>query len=243
MRDFHPRPPHDAVEGLARHAHAPGRLAVIEVFDVREPDRLELIGAKYDFRQIVERNARRFEKIAGGLVGDAAGAKRAWHGETKLAPGGNEHTLITSDGLESKWDYPPRSMKIALPLTAADEFSPHYGAAAKFVVFEVDPARRAVQRRLVVVPQASEPCAWPTFLRAAGVDLVLAGGMGRGARAHMAEHGLGVLVGVPTAAPDALIDAWMAGALTSGANPCDGSGHGADRHEDRDHAGHCHCAH
>lgn len=135
-------------------------------------------------------------------------------------------------------------MKIALPLTATDEFAVHYGAAAKFVVYEVDPAQRLVLRRLVVVPQDSEPCAWPTLLRAAGVDLVLAGGMGMGARNHMNEYGLRVMVGVPPAQPDVLIEAWMAGKLTPGANACDGGGHSQHhQHRDHAHAGRCHCSH
>jgi predicted Fe-Mo cluster-binding NifX family protein len=115
-------------------------------------------------------------------------------------------------------------MKLALPLTDTDEFSPHYGASAKFAVMEVDPARRTVQRRLLVVPQASEPCQWPRYLRAAGVDLVLAGGMGRGARQHMAEHGLQVLVGVKPAAVEEIVTAWLEGRLVAGENACDGSG-------------------
>lgn len=134
-------------------------------------------------------------------------------------------------------------MKIALPLTAADEFSAHYGAAAKFTIFEVDPVRRVVLRRLTVRPGNSEPCSWPTLLRTAGVDLVLAGGMGIGARAHMAEFGLKVLVGVPAAAPDALVTAWMSGQLAAGANACDGSGSGRHHHREHEHGDHCHCAH
>jgi ATP-binding protein involved in chromosome partitioning len=136
-------------------------------------------------------------------------------------------------------------MKSALPLTASDEFSPHYGAAAKFAVFDVDPTHRAVRRQLVVVPEASEPCQWPRFLRTAGVDLFLAGGMGQGARQHMADHGVKVLLGVAPAAPAALIEAWLAGRLTGGANACDGSGqsrhHHAAGHTHEDGA--CHCGH
>lgn len=117
-------------------------------------------------------------------------------------------------------------MRIALPLTSADEFSAHYGAAAKFAVFEIDPKRRAVRRHVVVKPTGSEPCGWPPLLRAAGADLVLAGGMGRGARLRMAEHGLKVLAGVPTAAPEVLIADWLAGRLSAGANTCDSDQHG-----------------
>lgn len=132
-------------------------------------------------------------------------------------------------------------MKLAIPLTATDEFSPHYGAAAKFTVVEVDAVRRQVQRRLVVVPQASEPCQWPRLLRAAGVDLVLAGGMGAGARQHMAAHGLQVMTGVSAATPDELVNAWLEDRLVAGPNACDGTGphHAEHHHED----GHCNCSH
>lgn len=133
-------------------------------------------------------------------------------------------------------------MKLALPLTAKNEFSPHYGASAKFVVFDVDREQRAVRRRLVVVPQASEPCEWPRFLRAAGVKLVLAGGMGRGARQHMAEHGVEVLVGVPAATPEELVAAWLQGRLVPGENACDGSGAHHAAHDHHPHGG-CGCTH
>ena len=137
-------------------------------------------------------------------------------------------------------------MKLALPLTATDDFAPHYGAATKFAVMEVDPSMRTVQRRLVVVPQASEPCQWPRLLRAAGVDLILVGGMGRGARQHMAEHGLRVLTGVAADTPEALVAAWLNGTLVAGENQCDGShgqAHSHDRGEALDHGSGCGCSH
>ncbi|MGA2445419.1 MAG: NifB/NifX family molybdenum-iron cluster-binding protein [Opitutaceae bacterium] len=84
-------------------------------------------------------------------------------------------------------------MKIAIPLTDTDEFSPHYGGSSKFAVVEVDPRHRTVRRRMIVVPPGSEPCSWPFLLRAAGVSLVLASGMGCGAQMRVAEHGIKVL--------------------------------------------------
>jgi predicted Fe-Mo cluster-binding NifX family protein len=135
-------------------------------------------------------------------------------------------------------------MKIAIPLTATGEFSSHYGGSTKFAVIDVDPNERTVLRRMIVVPPESEPCAWPPLLKAAGVELILAGGMGRGAQVRMAEHGVEVLAGVPSASPDELIAAWLAGHLTSGANACDGSGHG-DHHADGHvhHGEKCGCGH
>ena len=117
-------------------------------------------------------------------------------------------------------------MKIAIPLTESDGFSSHYGASAKFEVFEVDPPQRAVRRRMIVAPAEAEPCAWPPLLRAAGVTLVLAGGMGSGARHRMAEQGIEVIAGVAPAAPEALVTAWLENRLARGDNTCDGREHG-----------------
>ncbi|HUJ45074.1 MAG TPA: NifB/NifX family molybdenum-iron cluster-binding protein [Opitutaceae bacterium] len=122
-------------------------------------------------------------------------------------------------------------MKIAIPLTDSDEFSSHYGASAKFEVFEVDPPRRAVRRRLIVAPAEAEPCAWPPLLQAVGVSLVFAGGMGSGARHRMAEHGIEVVAGIAPSAPEALVAAWLDGRLARGANTCDGREHGRHGHE------------
>lgn len=131
-------------------------------------------------------------------------------------------------------------MKIALPLTESDAFSAHYGASAKFVVFDVDRASRTIRRRTVVVPQESEPCQWPQLLRAAGVELLLTGGMGWGARQRMAEHGVEVLLGVPAVSPEAVLEAWMEGRLEAGRNACDGNGpHHHDRGAEAHGAGCC----
>lgn len=117
-------------------------------------------------------------------------------------------------------------MKIAIPLTDSDEFSPHYGASARFAVFDVDPPQRAIRRRMIVAPPDSEPCAWPPLLRAAGVSLVLAGGMGSGARHRMAEQGVDVVAGVAPAAPEALVAAWLEDRLIRSDQACDARGHG-----------------
>lgn len=128
-------------------------------------------------------------------------------------------------------------MNIALPLTADHEFSTHYGAAAKFAVFELDPDKRTVLHHKVVDPQAAEPCSWAPLLQAAGVDLVLAGGMGRGAQLRLAECGVKVVVGLPAAAPAELVAAWLAGRLHGGDNACDGG------HDSGDCHGHVHSHH
>lgn len=138
-------------------------------------------------------------------------------------------------------------MKIALPLTAANEFASHYGAAAQFVVYDIEPNTHAVRRRLQVRPAGKRPCQWPVLLRSAGAELMLVGGMGQGARERMAEHGIEVRTGVPAADPEVLVAGWLAGTLSPGANACDGShggaphAHGADG--EHGHEGGCGCSH
>jgi predicted Fe-Mo cluster-binding NifX family protein len=89
-------------------------------------------------------------------------------------------------------------MKIALPLTENNEFSPHFGGSAKAGLFEVDRARRLIVRTTAVVPPEPEPCGWADWLGAQGVKVFLAGGMGRGA-------GIEVIVGVPAVKPATLV--------------------------------------
>ncbi|MDD3178817.1 MAG: NifB/NifX family molybdenum-iron cluster-binding protein [Opitutaceae bacterium] len=129
-------------------------------------------------------------------------------------------------------------MKIAIPLTATDEFSAHYGGSSKLAVFEVDPEQRVVRRRTILAPSGSEPCNWSPLLRAAGVTLLLAGGIGTGARHRMAEHGVDVIAGAASGTPDEVVAAWLSGGLVRGENACDGSGQGGHHHD-----GSCHCAH
>jgi predicted Fe-Mo cluster-binding NifX family protein len=134
-------------------------------------------------------------------------------------------------------------MIIALPLTENDAFSPHFGAAAKAALFEVDPAARTVLRTATVVPPDPEPCGWADWLGAQGVTRFLAGGMGRGAQQRMAAAGIVVTVGVAPAAPQELVQAFLAGSLAAGANACEGGHHGHGghgHHEHPHHGGHDH---
>ena len=133
-------------------------------------------------------------------------------------------------------------MKIALPLTENNEFSPHFGGSAKAGLFEVDRTRRLIVRTTAVVPPEPEPCGWADWLGAQGVKLFLAGGMGRGAQQRMAGAGIEVIVGVPAAKPATLVQAWLDGQLVPGANACEGDNHHHGEHGHH-HAGDCGCSH
>lgn len=130
-------------------------------------------------------------------------------------------------------------MIIALPLTENDEFSPHFGAAAKAGLFEVDPVKRTIVHASAIVPPEAEPCSWAAWLGTQGVKYFLAGGMGQGAQQRMAAAGILTIVGVAAAAPATLVQAWLDGSLTPGTNGCEGGHHGHG-HEHGEHGHHHH---
>lgn len=125
----------------------------------------------------------------------------------------------------------------------ASRFSPHYSGSYKLAVVEVDPRRRTVRRRMIVVRLESEPCSWLPLLRPAGVNLVLSGGTGRGAQVRLAEHGIKVFAGVPPAAPDGLVAAWLDERLVVGENAGEGNHHRHGEHGHHHHADDCNCSH
>lgn len=140
-------------------------------------------------------------------------------------------------------------MKIALPLTADNQFSAHYGGASRIALFAVDPAGRQVLGQSIATPPEPEPCGWPDWLHAEGVQIVLAGGMGGGPRQRLAALGIRVIVGVQADAPARLVEALLQDRLVLGANACGaGQGHphahdGSGNHHGHSHGGACGCSH
>lgn len=138
------------------------------------------------------------------------------------------------------------SMIIALPLTENGEFSPHYGQSSRMALFEVDREGRRILRETRVTPPEPEPCGWADWLAEQGVDLLLAGGLGRGAQHRLAAAGIPVLAGVAAGSPRELALAWLEDRLTPGPNACDGhEHHGDEPHEHGHHhrPGGCHGGH
>jgi len=66
-----------------------------------------------------------------------------------------------------------------------------------------------------------EPGLLPRLLAQNGVQVIVAGGMGRRAQALFAESGIEVVVGAPQEAPERLAADYMAGTLAAGENLCD----------------------
>jgi len=116
---------------------------------------------------------------------------------------------------------PRRSaMRFAVPLTGG-VLSDHFGHCEEFAFVEAEPETGDVREAARAQPPRHEPGALPSWLSENGVDVVIAGGMGRRAQGLFAESGIEVIVGVPAAAPEELVKAHLAGTLQAGQNICD----------------------
>lgn len=116
-------------------------------------------------------------------------------------------------------------MKIALPVISDDSFSAHYGGSSHLLCFATDPVAKRILERCSLRPPSAEPCAWPEWIRAQGVDVILAGGMGPGPRQRCADLGITVVAGLPDDAPEDLVNDFLHGRLSAGENPCAGGSH------------------
>ncbi len=111
-------------------------------------------------------------------------------------------------------------MRIAIPVTDG-VLATHFGHCDEFAVAEVDAERNSVVNLESLTPPAHAPGAFPKWLHEQGVDVVIAGGMGRRAQALFAEQGIEVVVGAPGMKPDDLIQSYLDDSLETGANRCD----------------------
>ncbi len=111
-------------------------------------------------------------------------------------------------------------MKIAIPI-ADSKLSVHFGHCEQFAVLEVDTDTKTVVSSARRDPPPHEPGALPRWLGELGVEVVIAGGMGRRAHELFSRAGIEVVVGAPPEDPEALAAAYLNGTLRAGENLCD----------------------
>jgi ATP-binding protein involved in chromosome partitioning len=111
-------------------------------------------------------------------------------------------------------------MRYAIPM-ADGKLCMHFGHCERFMFVEADEASRGVTESEYVTPPPHAPGVLPQWLQERGIDVVLAGGMGSRARTMLEDAGVTVVTGVPDEAPEALVQAHLAGTLVSGENTCD----------------------
>ncbi len=109
---------------------------------------------------------------------------------------------------------------VAVPV-ADGKLCAHFGHCQQFALFTVDlQAGRIEDTRWLDAPP-HEPGLLPRWLSGERAEVVLAGGMGQRARALCEQQGMEVILGAPPEEPRQLVQAFLAGALSAGRNPCD----------------------
>jgi predicted Fe-Mo cluster-binding NifX family protein len=111
-------------------------------------------------------------------------------------------------------------MRIAIPVTQGI-LDPHFGHCRSFALIDVDRDENKILASETVDAPAHEPGLLPAWLAEKGANLVLAGGMGTRAVHLFVDHGIEVIVGVPSLDPESLVRNYLEGELGSGTNACD----------------------
>ena len=109
-------------------------------------------------------------------------------------------------------------MRFAIPM-AEGKLALHFGHCQSFALVDVEEGE-ITSREDVAAPD-HQPGLLPGWLGEHGVNMVIAGGMGRRALDLFAQHGIEVSVGAPRDEPEALVKAHFAGTLATGDNACD----------------------
>ena len=109
-------------------------------------------------------------------------------------------------------------MRFAVPL-ANGVLCAHFGHCEQFVI--VDTLDGGITATKYHIPPPHEPGALPRWLGDLGVDVVIAGGMGRRALDLFSERGIEVMVGAPSASPEEVVAQYLAKTLKAGRNLCD----------------------
>jgi ATP-binding protein involved in chromosome partitioning len=121
---------------------------------------------------------------------------------------------------------------IAVPVID-NQFSPHFGGADGFALFEVDEATKSVTSARVAAAPPHERGSFPRWLKEQGVSVILAGGMGPRAVQFFEQFGIAPVLGVDGGEPRQLVEAYLNGTLTATGEGCSGGHlHNCGDHDD-----------
>jgi predicted Fe-Mo cluster-binding NifX family protein len=112
------------------------------------------------------------------------------------------------------------TMRFAIPL-ADGQLCLHFGHCEEFALIDVDASTRTIIGQTRVTPPPHEPGLLPRWLHEQGATTIIAGGMGMRAQQLFAQSAITVVTGAPVATPEALVTAYLAETLETGANTCD----------------------
>ncbi|MCG8515741.1 MAG: NifB/NifX family molybdenum-iron cluster-binding protein [Halanaerobiales bacterium] len=107
--------------------------------------------------------------------------------------------------------------RIAIP-TEGDRIAGHFGHCPEFTIVDAD-GNKIVGKKVLNNP-GHKPGFLPIFLKEAGVNLVVAGGMGKRAQDLFINNGIEVITGAAGSVQD-IVKAFLAGQLVTAENICD----------------------
>lgn len=131
-------------------------------------------------------------------------------------------------------------MRIAIPIENG-RLHGHFGGCREFALVEVDADKKLALRTEILPAPEHQPGLFPRWLRERGVQVVIAGGIGRRALANFSHHGISVRAGTPDTAIEVLVADYLGGQLTVTPAGCDHHGH-HDYHDHHHHRHHDHAA-
>ena len=111
-------------------------------------------------------------------------------------------------------------MRIAIPV-AEGELAIHFGHCESFALLDIELEERKLVGRQDLSAPPHQPGLLPKWLAQKGVDMVIAGGMGRRAMDLFTSSGIKVFTGASSGTPEQLVHNFMHGTLSLGANHCD----------------------
>ena len=108
-------------------------------------------------------------------------------------------------------------MRIALP-TVEGQVCLHFGHCQAFALVDVEDGKVTGDSSVEAPPH--EPGLLPPWLAEKGVNIVLASGMGMRAQGLFNQQGIEVVTGCSPGNPVEVVEAYLAGDLKVGDNPC-----------------------
>lgn len=117
-------------------------------------------------------------------------------------------------------------MKIAIPI-AEGKLTTHFGHCPAFAVLDVDANAKKIMQREDIPAPPHEPGLLPRWLAERGVNVVIAGGIGKRAVDLLVAQQIQVILGATPDTPEKIVNNHLSGALQTGDNPC---GHGEGEH-------------
>lgn len=117
-------------------------------------------------------------------------------------------------------------MKLAVAAQDGRIFQ-HFGQCKTFAVYSVEDGK--ILERSVLDTGGNGHAALAGFLKGAGVDAVICGGLGDGAKRMLASAGIGLVSGAEGDVEDA-VNAYLSGSLEDRGGTCGEDHHGQEHH-------------